>query len=215
MSNQQNQEYSTSKTFGRFWTIPNMLSIARIFLTIPITYLILTQGSIIWVLTLVAVAVSTDWFDGFIARLTNTVSDWGKILDAVADKIAASSVVLALVILEQLPLWFLLVIVVRDVLILIGGAVAAHRFRVVLMSMWWGKVAVFMLSMTVLWALLEADQPLFQISMWITTVLFVYSFILYVIRFVDVMAGKPPSVHEEDASDTATFPVDRMETELK
>jgi len=192
-----------------------MLSIARIFLTIPITYLILTDGSIVWILSLIALAVCTDWFDGVVARWAKSVSEWGKVLDPLADKISASSVVLALVIQNKIPLWFLLVIVTRDILILIGGAVAAHKLRVVLMSNLWGKVAVFMLSLTVLWALLEADRPLFQISMWITTVLFVFSFILYVIRFIDVMSGNQLKNGEDESGASSSYQFDAIETELK
>ena len=215
MSNLQNEEESSYKMLGRFWTIPNMLSIARIFLTIPITYLILTDGSIVWILSLIALAVCTDWFDGVVARWAKSVSEWGKVLDPLADKISASSVVLALVIQNKIPLWFLLVIVTRDILILIGGAVAAHRLRVVLMSNLWGKVAVFMLSVTVLWALLEADRPLFQISMWITTVLFVFSFVLYVIRFIDVMSGNQLKNGEDESGASSSYQFDAIETELK
>lgn len=191
-----------------------MLSIARIFLTIPITYLILTDGSIVWILSLIAIAVGTDWFDGVVARWAKSVSEWGKVLDPLADKISASTVVLALVIQNKIPLWFLLVIVIRDVVILIGGAVAAHRLRVVLMSIWWGKVAVFMLSLTVLWALLEADKPLFNISMWITTVLFIYSFVLYVIRFVDVMSGKQSDNDGKESGASGAYQLDAVESEL-
>ena len=213
MSNLQYEEHSSHKMLGRFWTIPNMLSIARIFLTIPIAYLILTDGSIFWILSLIAIAVSTDWFDGFVARWSKSVSEWGKVLDPLADKIAASAVVLALVIQDQLPLWFLLVIVIRDVLILIGGAVAAHRLRVVLMSMWEGKVAVFMLSLTVLWALLEADRPLFYTTMWITTILFIYSFVLYVGRFIDVMSGNQPGEEDEEPGASDSYQWDTAESE--
>ena len=218
MSNLHNEDEPGYAMLGRFWTIPNMLSIARIFLTIPITYLILTEGSIFWILSLIGIAICTDWFDGAVARWSKSVSEWGKVLDPLADKFAASSVVLALVIQEKIPLWFLLVIVVRDVLILAGGAVAAHRLRLVLMSLWWGKVAVFMLSLTVLWALLEADQPLFNISMWITTVLFIYSFILYVMRFIDVMSEKLPEEEKEENLDTGSlsdYPMGTVESELK
>ena len=216
MQNLQDDENSGQKLLGRFWTIPNMLSIARIFLTIPIAYLILTEGPILWTLSLIALAICTDWFDGAVARWSKSVSEWGKVLDPLADKIAAATVVLALVIQEQLPLWFLLVIVVRDILIVIGGAIAAHRTRVVLMSMWWGKVAVFMLSLTILWALLEADRLLFDISLWVTTVLFIYSFILYVIRFIDVMIKSKEQVDEkqkEESESGGSYRVDSIETE--
>ncbi len=198
---------------GRFWTIPNVLSLARILLIAPIVYLILNEGAIWKILALVGIAVASDWLDGALARWFNSVSEWGKVLDPLADKLAASAVVLALVMRDQLPLWFLLVVVVRDLLILVGGAVAAHRFKVVLMSIWWGKVAVFMLSLTVLWALLEADRPIFYLSLWITTVLFVYSFILYAIRFMDIMSGGGLEHDQEGGDEAHIYSSDPIEEE--
>ena len=216
MSELQKADPSSHHSLGRFWTIPNILSISRFFIAIPITYLILMDGDIVWILTLIGIAVSTDWLDGVIARWSKSVSEWGKILDPIADKFAASMVVLALVIQEKLPVWFLLVIFVRDILILLGGAIAAHRLRLVLMSMWWGKVAVFMLSLTVLWALLEADRPVFQISLWVTTVLFIYSFVLYVIRFFHVMTSGASAESEEDLAESeasSAYQIDSVESE--
>ena len=184
---------------GKFWTVANMLSIARIFLVIPITYLILTDGSRAWLMGLIIFAVGTDWFDGSIARWSKTVSDWGKVLDPLADKIAAASVVLALVIRGSIPFWFLAIILVRDIAIVIGSAIAVHRLKRVLASIWWGKVAVFMLSLTVLGALLKADPPIMQALIWITSALFIYSFVLYIVRFLSLMRGKPnPEARSDD-----------------
>ena len=194
---------------GKFWTVANMLSIARLFLVIPITYLVLTDGPIAWILSLILIAVCTDWFDGTIARWSKTVSDWGKVLDPLADKIAGAAVVLALVIRGSLPFWFLAIIIVRDLFIVIGSAIAVHRLRRVLMSIWWGKVAVFMLSLTILGALLKADEPIMQFSIWVTAVLFLYSFVLYVIRFVGLMRGKPDdNAPREDSTSGVAYPVE-------
>lgn len=208
MSNHEDGSRPGMKMLGTFWTVANMLSIARLLLVIPITYLILTDGSLVWLLGLILAAVCSDWFDGTVARWSKTVSDWGKVLDPLADKIAASAVVLALTIKGSLPVWFLVLIVVRDVLIVIGSAIAAHRLQRVLMSIWWGKVAVFMLSLTILGALLKADPPVMQSAIWITAALFIYSFVLYVVRFISLMSRKPAEVapHDRAAGDLA-YPV--------
>ena len=63
MSNLQDHHKPGFKMLGKFWTVANMLSIARLILVIPITYLILTDGSIAWLMGLIVVAVGTDWFD--------------------------------------------------------------------------------------------------------------------------------------------------------
>ena len=175
------------RMLGKFWTFSNVLSIMRAILAFPIAILIVQDGPITWILGLIIIAVSTDWFDGTIARLSHTVSEWGKVLDPVADKIGAIAVMLALVFRGALPLWFLALVLVRDFLIVTGSAIAARRLGRVMMSIWMGKVAVFFLSLTVLGALLKADPPIMQFLIVLTSVLVVYSFVLYVLRFIRVM----------------------------
>ena len=187
MSKSQDVHKPAYKVLGKFWTLANMLSLARVVLVVPITYLIIEDGSVSLILGLVFVALCTDWIDGTVARWSKTVSEWGKVLDPLADKFAAICVVLALTIRESLPLWFLVLIVVRDVLIVWGSTLATRRLQRVLMSLWWGKVAVFMLSLTVLGAILKADPPIMNVAIWTTAVLFVYSFMLYAFRYSRLM----------------------------
>ncbi len=192
------EEQSTNKVelvslLGRFWTIPNMLSLVRLVLVIPIVYLILEEGSLFWLFGLLLLVLMTDWFDGRVARWSKSVSEWGKVLDPLADKAAAAAIVLALVIRNALPLWFLLVIVARDSAIVLGGIVLARKTGRVVMSVWMGKVAVTALSLAVLAALLRADAPVLNFCIWVAAVLLVYSFVLYAIRWVRLMrSGELP-----------------------
>ncbi len=190
---------------GRFWTLANMLSMVRLLLVVPITYLILTDGSMAWLFGLILLALMTDWFDGQVARWSRTVSEWGKVLDPLADKVAGAAIVMALVVRGSLPLWFLSVLVGRDALIVLGGIVLARRTGQVVMSAWMGKVAVTALSLTVLAALLRADEPILSYCVWITTGLMAYSLLLYVVRFVRLMrAGRLPAPSEHPAEDAFT-----------
>lgn len=199
MSEQQTvHKVDLSRLLGRFWTIANMLSMLRLVLVVPITYLILTDGPLTWLFGLILLALVTDWFDGRVARWSRTVSEWGKVLDPLADKVAGAAVVLALVVRGTLPLWFLSVIVARDVAIILGGVVLARRTGQVVMSAWMGKVAVTALALTVLAALLRADEPILTTCIWITTGLMVYSFVLYAARFARLMKqGKLPESADE------------------
>ncbi len=169
---------------GKFWTVANVLSLSRAVLVIPITYLVAVDGSMAWIFGLVLLAVLTDFLDGTVARLSHTVSNWGKVLDPLADKFAAAAVTVALVIRGSLPGWFLGLILVRDAVIVLGGVLIARRTGQVVMSIWWGKVAVTALAVTVVAALLKADPPVLQFCIWTTAVLMLYAFAHYVIRFV-------------------------------
>ena len=168
---------------GQFWTVANMLSLFRVVLAIPITYLILIDGSVGWILGLILLAGLTDWFDGHLARWSHTVSNWGKVLDPLSDKAMALMVSGALVIRGDLPIWFVGIIMVRDVLIVLGSVLLTRRIGQVQMSIWWGKVAVTALAVTVLAALLKADPPIFRFCIWLTLALMLYSFMLYLHRY--------------------------------
>jgi CDP-diacylglycerol--glycerol-3-phosphate 3-phosphatidyltransferase len=187
---------------GRFWTVANTLSLTRLVLVVPIAVLLWRDGPLGWLLGLTVVAVMTDWFDGRVARWTRTVSEWGKVIDPVADKVAAVLTVSVLTFRPaepQLPLWFFGVVVGRDLLILAGGAWIARRSGQVLMSAWAGKAASLWLALTVLGAILKADPPVMNVCIWMATGLFVFSFGVYVVRYLNALRRSPPSQDRPDA----------------
>ena len=182
---------------GKFWTFANVLSLFRVILAIPITYLILIDGSVAWILGLILLAVLTDWFDGHLARWSHTVSNWGKVLDPLSDKATALLVTGALVVRGDLPIWFVVVIVVRDALIVIGSVMLTRRISHVFMSIWVGKVAVTALAVTVLAALLKADPPVLQFCIWLTLAMMLYAFVLYILRFLRMWRTGPKAADGE------------------
>ena len=191
----------TARALGRFWTVANALSLLRVVVVIPIVWLILTDGPMGWLFGLIAFGIVTDFFDGRLARWTRSVSDWGKVLDPLADKVAAASITFALAVREppaetaSLPYWLLGLIVFRDALIVAGGVVLARRTGQVVMSLWSGKVAVTALAVTILAALLQADVPVLMACVYLTAALLLYSFVRYVIRFLRLLradAATPP-----------------------
>lgn len=199
MPNTTPTDTTLTEWLGTFWTIPNALSIVRAMLVLPITYLIVIDGRLDWIIGLILVAAFTDWLDGRIARWSHTVSEWGKVVDPIADKFAAVMIVPALVfrpVEPTLPLWLLLVVVARDVCIVAGGVLIAKRTGRIAVSSWVGKLAVAALSLTVLATILKADPPILQFCVWLTAGLMVLSFIVYtgrLIRILRVTQHRPPS----------------------
>jgi CDP-diacylglycerol--glycerol-3-phosphate 3-phosphatidyltransferase len=124
-----------------FWTASNAVSLLRIVLTIPIV-LLLQNGDTTGATALCFVAAATDYVDGWLARRTHTVSEWGKIIDPVADKILVGVVVAMMVWLGMLPVWFVAAVLARDVAILVGGLILRSRVDVVVPSDWTGKFTV-------------------------------------------------------------------------
>lgn len=103
----------------RILTIPNALSGLRL-ASAPVFLWLWFEGSRNAAVVLYAVGAWTDFFDGVIARATNSVSELGKLLDPLADRVFIVVLAVALVVGGVLPLWLALVIVLRDLLILIA-----------------------------------------------------------------------------------------------
>lgn len=190
----------TMRDLGRFWTFANALSLVRLLVVLPIAVLLWHGAGLGWVLSLIALGVLTDFFDGRVARWSGTVSEWGKVLDPFADKFAALVVggVLTFRPVEPtLPAWLMALIVGRDVLVFAGGVLLAKRHGRVPPSVWSGKVAVGLLAFTVLLVILRADPPVLAGFVWATAAFFVLSLVRYGFRFAAGMRAALPATTQE------------------
>ena len=133
----------------RVLTIPNVISFLRIALTPVFVALIVNTDTRRAGLVLFVVVVATDWVDGALARATGQVSDLGKVLDPVADRLAIAAGLIALVIADLFPPWAALLILVRDTAVLAGGALALGRRGIRIDVRFIGKVATFGLMVAV------------------------------------------------------------------
>ena len=108
------------------WTIPNGLSVLRL-LGVPFfLWLLLGPHADGWALVVLMVSGFTDWADGVLARKLNQLSDFGAMLDPLADRLYILATLLGLVLRHVIPLWLAVVIVGRD-LILAGSLVVLRR----------------------------------------------------------------------------------------
>lgn len=135
--------------FQRFLTIPNLLSMLRILLIFPLAFFV-WHNNLKLVLFLVIIAFISDYLDGIIARRFNQISDWGKILDPLADKLSIGIMLIVLYLKQQVPLWLVLVVVGRDVLILLAGLFVVEKYRLVTTSDFIGKVTANALALMVI-----------------------------------------------------------------
>ena len=128
----------------RLLTVPNVLSAARIALIPVFVILLLDADTRVPGFVLLAVLVSTDWVDGAIARRTGQVTELGKVLDPVADRLALAAALITFLAVDAIPLWAALLVLVRDALILVAGAILGARgIRIAVRPM--GKYATFTL----------------------------------------------------------------------
>ncbi|MBN1232882.1 MAG: CDP-alcohol phosphatidyltransferase family protein [Candidatus Coatesbacteria bacterium] len=117
---------------ARFNTIPNYLSLFRIFLTAPILYFIIRsdETSRLIALIMIILAGITDGLDGFLARKLNQESNYGLILDPLADKILIIAIAITFIFYFGFPLWLALVILSRDLLIVAGNLHLMKKMKV-------------------------------------------------------------------------------------
>ena len=103
----------------RLWTISNGLSILRLFLVVPMVFFLVseTPTSKYYAVGIIVVAILTDLADGFIARKLNQVTEFGKIIDPLADKILAAAALFSFASLHLVDAWMVWIVVGRDFLI--------------------------------------------------------------------------------------------------
>jgi len=172
----------------RIWNVSNLLSVSRIILVIPISILLCAGNpDYRWYSTgLIFLAVLTDLFDGLLARKLNQVTEFGKIIDPLADKIAVGVVTFILFIQGKFPLWFVLLVIIRDGLILAGGIYIRKKKRSIVQSNGAGKWAVTVISVLILVKILSYEEllPAENILLLISTLMLVISLVLYIQRYL-------------------------------
>jgi cardiolipin synthase len=135
MDNKEVWKFKISDLF----TIPNIITYIRFLLIIPFLYYFLTDN---YLPAAICIGFSglSDCFDGFLARKLNQVTSLGKILDPIADKFTLLAVVVCMVILVPVLLPVLIVLLVKDVLMLLGGTDLINKGLTPPAAKWYGKV---------------------------------------------------------------------------
>lgn len=184
------------------WNLPNCLSLFRIAIIPVIVYLLIFSDPFSSALAagLFLVASLTDFFDGYLARLHKTVSDLGKILDPLADKLMIVAVLIMLAALDRpgqpgIPAWLVVVIVTRETAVTIIRGIALTE-GVVMAAEEMGKYK-FLLQSAAVFSLLVHYTYLgidfYVIGMyllWVATILCVWSGITYHLKFFRVYRAK-------------------------
>jgi cardiolipin synthase len=127
------------------YTLANIITVLRLIL-VPIFFAVLVNGTNdVVAFLLFAVAASTDWLDGQIARRTGTVTEIGKAIDPLVDRLLIGAGVLGLYIEQRIPGWIVALLVLRDVYLLCGAAYLAQRRLPAIPVAFIGKVTTALL----------------------------------------------------------------------
>ena len=139
----------------RIWTVPNVLTMLRMAL-IPVYWVLMSQGKMIPALCVYIGASLTDLADGYIARKYNQITDVGKLMDPLADKLMVLSVMLSMILPMGgrgaiLPLWPFIVVLLKELLMVLGGLFMLKK-GIVVYSAVIGKAAQFVMVLSLICA---------------------------------------------------------------
>ncbi len=165
--------------------VPNALTIIR-FLLIPVIVISIFNGDYIIAFIFFTVSGITDIADGFIARKFNLISNFGKLMDPLADKLTQISTIASLTIIDIIPIWILAIVLLKE-LIMIAGASFLYGKDVVVYSKWYGKLATVLFYVAIVFSLLinqfnlesiwsNLDLWLFYLALFAT----VFSLLMYI-----------------------------------
>ena len=172
--------------------LPNKLTMLRVIM-IPFFVLFMlvniTGPADKWIaLALFVIASLTDLLDGKIARKYNLVTNFGKFMDPLADKLLVCSAMICLIPLGRIPAWIVCIIVAREFAISGFRLIAAEKGTVIAASYWGKFKTTFQMIMVIL---MLADIPqlhtLTQVIMWIATILTIVSLVDYIYKNKDVL----------------------------
>jgi CDP-diacylglycerol--glycerol-3-phosphate 3-phosphatidyltransferase len=179
--------------FREIIKLPNLISLFRLLLLIPCTILFQNisknDSNRYYLLILCLTAFISDLLDGFIARKTNQVSEFGKIIDPLADKILVGIIILNLFLIHQIPAYYLVIILLRDVLILLGGIFVTNKLGKVLPSNMLGKITVLSIGLFILIIILQINpkSSVYKIFLFVSIILCIASLAGYLLRAIELI----------------------------
>lgn len=132
--------------------IPNALTIVR-FLLIPFILFYIFTGNYILAFIFFTISGITDVVDGFIARKFNLISNFGKLMDPLADKATQIATLASLVIIEIIPVWILIIVLAKEFIMIVGASFLYGK-DVVVYSRWYGKAATVLFYLAIVCSLL-------------------------------------------------------------
>ncbi|MBN2279405.1 MAG: signal recognition particle-docking protein FtsY [Candidatus Marinimicrobia bacterium] len=216
MSKQIKEPLNTREA-DKIITVSNLISLFRAFLALPIIYFLKT-GDMENALIVIIVAIITDLLDGWIARVANSITHLGKILDPFADKVVIFSVMIYMVLeVEEFPLWFLVFLMSRDFIISVLGMTMLNKRKVSPMANKMGKVSIVFTSAVILSYLysgqyfsVNINQPLLY-----TTVAFqIISLIQYVVTYVNIIHKGEAACKKPGKQGTSKLSLGLAKTEI-
>ena len=139
--------------------IPNILSIIRICLVGVFVFVFFNNypHNLAWALVVFLTAGLTDVIDGFLARKFNWITNMGKILDPIADKLMQCTVLICMLTKQLIPAWLVVPFILKEFLMLLGGLLVIKKRQVIVVSNIFGKMTVVFFYAAVVFCIAARD----------------------------------------------------------
>ena len=167
---------------------PNKLTVARMIMVPFLVVFLLTgwggEANRYISLVIFAGASITDWFDGYLARKNNLITNFGKFMDPLADKLLVCSALICMVELDRLAAWIVIIIIGRE-FIISGFRLIAAESAVVIAANYWGKFKTVSQMFMIILLILDFGgvfQVITEIFIWLSVALTVISLLTYIIQ---------------------------------
>ncbi|MEE3438725.1 CDP-alcohol phosphatidyltransferase family protein [Ruminococcus sp.] len=192
MNSEEKKEINNDSS-DEILTIPNILSFFRILLITPFMILFL-NGQYVWAAVMIIISGLTDCVDGFVARHFNQVSNFGKILDPVADKLTLLAVGIGICILTPEVITVMVILIIKDLLMLIGGIALIKNDIQPPQARWYGKVGTILFYISVctivVLKVFGIEVPyLSVILLSITVATMIFALVKYFLLFLDLITN--------------------------
>ena len=136
----QGRDQDEPEVSSKVLTVPNVISTIRLLMA-PIALALLLNGQNLAACAVFSISAATDFLDGQIARRTNSVTKVGQLLDPAVDRLLMICAVVGLLVIGWLPVWIVIFVIARDLLLLCGATFLLRRYGIRIPVVYAGKVA--------------------------------------------------------------------------
>lgn len=169
--------------------LPNFLTIIRLILVPVMTFFLISKNYTLAISFYVLASV-TDILDGYIARKYNLITDFGKILNPLADKLLQFSALVGLWIVDIIPFWITLIFFLKEIFMGLGALKLLRKNDVVVSSKWFGKMSTILFFIAMVFSMFSeyfVKLKPYVLPMFILAILSLFfSFIMYLLNFIKV-----------------------------
>ena len=171
--------------------LPNILTIIRVIIVPFMAYFLINENFTIAIL-LYVLASATDVLDGFIARKFNQITDLGKFLDPLADKLLQFSALVGLWIVNLIPLWIVIIFFITEISMGLG-AIKLLTKHVIIQSKWFGKLSTIFFFLAIIASMLSSKITIlanYIIPLFILALMsLLFAFIMYLSSYIQETKG--------------------------